>query len=59
MSKIKKSREIAKTTLKRIGDTCKKALERAAAPKYIGLAIIQAPGAWTRIGPTWFDDEMG
>jgi len=24
---------------------------------YLGSCIVQAPGAWTRVGPTWLDRE--
>lgn len=46
-------------TLKKLIDSAprvKPILERS---DYVGTCIVQAPGAWTRYGPTWHDERLG
>lgn len=27
--------------------------------KYLGVCVMQCPGAWTRMGPTWYSPQLG
>lgn len=44
-------------------DMAKFALEQSkigsAAPTYLGPMVVQAPGAWSRVGPTWVVPGIG
>jgi hypothetical protein len=40
-------------TLKSILSNSPRAENRIKTGEYMGVCIVQSPGAWTRIGPTW------
>lgn len=62
-TQAKKEQSNTSTSAQLIADTAKDLLERVVnagvTPRYMGLCIVQTPGSWTRIGPTWFADGIG
>lgn len=47
----------ATTTPRLTAETVKRVLSDDAT--YMGVCVVQSPGAWTRCGPTWLDPRIG
>jgi hypothetical protein len=58
-SKTKKKKKEQVTYDQGIAKTTEIEIARDPEIMYMGVCIVQAPGAWTRIGPTWHSARFG